>query len=190
MAELPYHVDSYYPPRAGVADRRRAAELSAKRLVAQGWRLQPVTAAAAHFATTRWGKAWCDNLDAWQEHASRMAHGLGYLRNGAVINLRIEGGKVTAMVQGSKLYNVRIDVKPLSPAKWAKLREAFANDPDGLGLGAALVPTPRELQTNCECPDWSGYCKHVAAALYGVAVRLDAQPELLLALRGVAPAEP
>jgi uncharacterized Zn finger protein len=32
-------------------------------------------------------------------------------------------------------------------------------------------------------------CKHVAATLYGVGVRLDHEPELLFTLRGVDPAE-
>jgi uncharacterized Zn finger protein len=38
---------------------------------------------------------------------------------------------------------------------------------------------------NCSCPDWAVMCKHVAAVLYGVGVRLDADPELLFALRDV-----
>ena len=37
----------------------------------------------------------------------------------------------------------------------------------------------------CDCPDWAGMCKHVAAVLYGVGARLDHSPEMLFLLRGV-----
>jgi len=37
----------------------------------------------------------------------------------------------------------------------------------------------------CSCPDWAVMCKHVCAALYGLGVRLDEQPELLFRLRKV-----
>jgi hypothetical protein len=37
----------------------------------------------------------------------------------------------------------------------------------------------------CSCPDWAEMCKHVAAVLYGVSVRLDERPELFFTLRQV-----
>jgi hypothetical protein len=37
----------------------------------------------------------------------------------------------------------------------------------------------------CSCPDWAAMCKHVAATLYGVGVRLDERPELFFTLRQV-----
>ena len=43
----------------------------------------------------------------------------------------------------------------------------------------------REIKFSCSCPDWASMCKHVAAVLYGVGARLDAQPELLFVLRKV-----
>ena len=47
-----------------------------------------------------------------------------------------------------------------------------------------LFPRPVEIGLSCSCPDWAGMCKHVAATLYAVGVRLDESPELLFALRG------
>src|SRR5205814_79045 len=55
--------------------------------------------------------------------------------------------------------------------------------------GEGLFPAPAEIKLTCSCPDWAGMCKHVAAVLYGVGARLDAQPELLFRLRGVEEAE-
>ncbi|MEQ8667562.1 MAG: SWIM zinc finger family protein, partial [Pirellulales bacterium] len=46
-------------------------------------------------------------------------------------------------------------------------------------------PGDSEIHLDCDCPDWAGLCKHLAAVLYGVGARLDEQPELLFLLRGV-----
>jgi uncharacterized Zn finger protein len=48
-----------------------------------------------------------------------------------------------------------------------------------------LFPLPGEMKFDCDCPDWAGMCKHVAAVLYGVGARLDELPEMLFVLRGV-----
>jgi DNA-binding transcriptional regulator YiaG len=48
-----------------------------------------------------------------------------------------------------------------------------------------LFPLPGEMKFDCDCPDWAGMCKHVAAVLYGVGARLDNSPEMLFVLRGV-----
>jgi uncharacterized Zn finger protein len=48
-----------------------------------------------------------------------------------------------------------------------------------------LFPKPGEIKLACDCPDWAGMCKHIAAVLYGVGARLDQQPELLFLLRNV-----
>lgn len=52
-----------------------------------------------------------------------------------------------------------------------------------------LFPEPRELALDCSCPDGARVCKHVAAVLYGVSVRLDSRPELFFDLRCVDQAE-
>jgi len=48
-----------------------------------------------------------------------------------------------------------------------------------------LFPLPGEIKFDCDCPDWAGMCKHIAAVLYGVGARLDHSPEMLFLLRGV-----
>src|SRR5438132_6772409 len=48
-----------------------------------------------------------------------------------------------------------------------------------------LFPEPREMTLDCSCPDAAEVCKHVAAVLYGVGIRLDARPELFFVLRQV-----
>src|SRR6185503_12475332 len=58
--------------------------------------------------------------------------------------------------------------------------------------GTGLFPAPAEITYDCSCPDGArgGWlCKHVAATLYGVGVRLDEDPQLLFRLRRVAHAD-
>jgi len=50
---------------------------------------------------------------------------------------------------------------------------------------AGLFPLAKDIQLDCDCPDWADMCKHIAAVLYGVGARLDEKPELLFLLRGV-----
>ena len=51
--------------------------------------------------------------------------------------------------------------------------------------GTGLFPSPKEIAFSCSCPDSAAMCKHVAATLYGIGVRLDVEPELLFGLRKV-----
>jgi uncharacterized Zn finger protein len=48
-----------------------------------------------------------------------------------------------------------------------------------------LFPSPKQISFECSCPDAAEMCKHVAATLYGVGVRMDEKPELFFELRGV-----
>jgi uncharacterized Zn finger protein len=131
------------------------------------------------------------------------------LRNGLVIDLRIAPGTVTALVSGSEVYEIRVRIKPMPDRRWKAMVKACAGRIDSVvellagrfdqsvmahvcRQGTGLFPAPAEMAYECTCPDGFGggwLCKHVAATLYGVGVRLDEDPELLFRLRGVAPAD-
>jgi len=51
--------------------------------------------------------------------------------------------------------------------------------------GSGLFPAPKEIDFDCNCPDWAYMCKHVAATLYGIGTRLDEDPGLFFVLRKV-----
>ena len=194
---------SFYPPYVPVAERKRKAAAAAKKLSAKSGRaLAPVTLATKKIATTFWGKAWCDNLEAYSDYANRLPRGRSYVRNGSVIDLQITNGKVEALVQGSDLYKIAIGFKPLAPKRWADFKARSAGKVTNLldllqgrlskeiladltAKGAGLFPAPKEIELGCSCPDWADMCKHVAAVLYGVGARLDEKPELFFTLRGV-----
>jgi uncharacterized Zn finger protein len=189
-----------------VAQRQANALRQASKMAKKGQPTAPVTIAGRQIAGTFWGKAWCDNLEAYSDFENRLPRGRTYVRNGSVIDLQIAQGRVTALVNGSELYRISIDIKPLAKPLWRDLLSACAGQIDSIiellqgRLSAAvmkivtrrergLFPTPKQIEMDCSCPDWAGMCKHVAATLYGVGARLDQKPELLFLLRGVDPAD-
>ena len=192
----------FYRPYVSVAERRRKAEQAAKRLVKQGKKLQPVQPEGRKIATTFWGEAWCDNLEAYSDFANRLPRGRSYLTNGSVIDLQISAGKITALVQGSELYKITIKIDPLSKARWEQFKKSSGGSITNLldllqgklskdiladitTRGTGLFPSPKEIHMHCSCPDWAGVCKHVAAVMYGIGTRLDSNPELFFTLRDV-----
>src|SRR6266540_3946265 len=194
-------------PYVPVAQRRAKAERELAKLSNKSRALvSPVLLEGRAIARTFWGKAWCDNLEAYSDFANRLPRGRTYVRNGSVVNLQIAQGKVTARVAGSDLYKIEIKIKPLAAKLWQSIQKECAGKIDSLmellqgRLSAAvmeivtrpergLFPTPREIELDCSCPDWADLCKHVAASLYGVGARLDQKPELLFLLRGVDAAD-
>jgi uncharacterized Zn finger protein len=192
-----------YAPYVSVAQRRANAKRELAALEKKtGHKADPVVLDGKKIAVTFWGKAWCDNLEAYGDFANRLPRGRTYVRNGSVCDLSVKPGKVTARVCGSELYDVTVTVKPLAADKWAAVKRACAGQIGSLvellkgKLSAqvmkvvtdrpgGLFPAPREIEMDCSCPDYATMCKHVAAALYGIGARLDRQPELLFTLRGV-----
>ena len=172
----------------------------------EGRTLFPVESAGRSVAKSFWGRAWCRNIESYQDYESRLPRGRSYLKNGTVIDLGIEPGRVTALVVGGELYRVSIAIDPVRPERWEELRRRCAGRIESLvdlvegklsesviellcSPETGLFPAPEEIHMSCDCPDWADLCKHLAAVLYGVGVRLDAEPELLFVLRGVDPAE-
>ena len=185
-----------------VAERQAKAALMAKKLAKKGRQLAPVTVAGRAIATTFWGRAWCENLESYSDFSNRLPRGRTYVRNGLVLDLQINPGRTTALVSGTRLYEVCIDIGRLSAINWKRIRSECGGQIDTLvellsgrlskhvmavvtRRAGGLFPVPREIAMSCSCPDWAGMCKHVAAALYGVGNRLDRQPELLFLLRQV-----
>jgi uncharacterized Zn finger protein len=119
-----------------------------------------------------------------------------------VVHLEISEGKIDALVRGSSMYTVKVAVAALAKTRWrgvvadcsGKIASLVELLQGKLSSGVmavvtdrdrGLFPSPREITLSCSCPDWATMCKHVAAVMYGVGARLDAEPELLFRLRGL-----
>lgn len=192
-----------FAPYVPVAQRRaNAAKFAAKLAKKEKRQLAPVSISGRAMATTYWGKAWCDNLEAYSDYANRLPRGRTYARNGSVIDLQIKEGKIEAIVSGSEIYTITISIDTLARTLWNRLKaecsQSIASLIDLLqgrfDAGVmkrlahpteGLFPRPKEIKMKCSCPDSAGLCKHLAAVLYGVGNRLDSSPELLFTLRNV-----
>lgn len=179
------------------------AKETTKREAKKGKTLSPVVISGRTIAKEWWGKAWCDNLERYADYESRLDRGKRYVRTGAVIDLQIQKGKVSARVQGRRKspYKVEIRISPLSEERCQKIIALCGNKIQNIEMltegrfpkelqeaflkEGGLFPEPREISFNCSCPDWALMCKHVAAVLYGIGARFDENPLLFFELRGI-----
>ena len=191
-----------WKPYVPVAQRRAKAVKKIKNLQKKGMVVQPVELAQRKIATTFWGKSWCEHIESINDYENRLPRGRTYVRNGSVCHLSIEKGKISAIVAGSYLYNIEIEIQSLPIKKWLEIKKQCSGQigsilellsgqlSDGVmnivcHREQGLFPIQSEIKLSCSCPDWANMCKHVAAVLYGVASRLDHSPEQLFLLRGV-----
>ncbi len=189
-------------PYVPVAKRRANTAREMNKLRKKGMNIEPVEIAGRKIARTFWGQGWCEHLEQFSDYANRLPRGRTYVRNGSVCHLEIKQGQVDAIVSGSALYRVGIEIKPLSKPKWKRVRTQCAGQIGSMlellqgrlskgvmGIvthhSEGLFPQPKEIKFSCDCPDWADMCKHVAAVLYGVGARLDQRPDLLFLLRNV-----
>jgi len=157
------------------------------------------------FGESWWAKRWINVLESFNIGA-RLGRGRSYARNGQVLSIEIEKGKIHSKVQGSrpKPYAVQIEIKTLSASDWKKLAKAFSHEaiysakllagemPPDIekafnGVKLSLFPEKlKDLKTECSCPDWSNPCKHIAAVYYLLGEEFDRDPFLIFKLRGMS----
>jgi uncharacterized Zn finger protein len=189
-------------PYVPVAQRQKNAQKELAKLAKRGESPTPVKVEGRKIAASFWGKSWCENLEHYSDFANRLPRGRTYVRNGSVVDLKIDKGEILARVAGSELYRIKIEVTPVKPVRWKAICRDCAGTVGSLvellqgrlaksvmervcSKGDGLFPAPEEIKLSCSCPDWADMCKHIAAALYGVGARLDEKPELLFVLRNV-----
>ena len=197
---MAYGDDSY--ETAAEREERLAREIAKRR--ERGEPFEPVVCEVARGmpAKTFWGKAWCENLERYSDYEQRLPRGRSYLRRGQVHDLEINVGNIFAYVVGREIYEVEISVITLATQRWEDLKTSLAGEVrnlvallsgqlgDGVmervtDRGTGLFPTPKQISFNCTCPDHADLCKHAAAALYAVGIKLDDEPESLFRLRKV-----
>jgi len=193
-----------FAPYVSVGERKAKAAKKLKELQKKDPNIKPIIIEGSAIANSWWGKSWNKNLEKYADFSNRIGRGRSYVRHGAVIDLRIDKGVVNAQVQGSDStpYAITIKIKKINKETWAKivfecdgkmdsLHELLAGSfPKSLeemftAKGCGLFPSPKEIEFDCDCPDWADMCKHIAAVLYGIGARLDNDPKLFFTLRNV-----
>ncbi len=186
-----------------VEELKRKAQESASKAEKKGKKMHPIVIEGRAITQSWWGKAWCHKMESYADYATRLDRGKRYVRSGAVIDLQITNGKISARVQGSRKapYKVEIRISRLNEEhcqtiiqqcsrKIENLKElingSFPDDLKKLFLSdSGLFPSPKEISYQCSCPDWALMCKHVAAVMYGIGARFDENPFLFFELRGI-----
>jgi uncharacterized Zn finger protein len=151
-----------------------------------------------------WGERWVGLLDGLAAgDARRVARGRALARRGAVEDLRVEPGRITALVAEDRISPERVEVTWPVPSDeaWAAASAALADQlrftaalldgdlPEDIDevlapAGVHLLPQLAELTTRCSCAEPTDWCRHVAAVHVAAGSLLDRDPAVLLRLRG------
>jgi uncharacterized Zn finger protein len=193
-----------YPRYVTAGEKKANAAKKLEQLKKKNPGIHPILLEGRTLARTWWAKSWNYNLERYADYSNRIGRGRAYVRNGAVLDLQIDAGKVESPVQGSraKPYSVHIGINPLSKKIHRDIQVACEGKLDSLQALLAgefpetlreifmardrgLFPSPKDIKFSCSCPDWAYMCKHVAATLYGIGARLDEEPALFFKLRQV-----
>ncbi|WP_419993332.1 SWF or SNF family helicase [Streptomyces boninensis] len=159
-------------------------------------------AAGRGFAQTWWGQAWQQALEASVLDSRLLRKGRKLARAGAVGAVSVRAGRLTSVVQDRDRTPYRADVlvQRLTDADWDRLLDVIADRAghiaalldrdmppqlveDAAAAGVDLLPGIGDLQPECGCEEWED-CEHTAALAYQAARLLDADPFVLLLMRG------
>ena len=165
-------------------------------------RLAPRHGTAAR-ARTWWGKAWVRAVEESAYGEGELRRGRTLARGGRVGGITVEPGRFLAAVEeGDDVLTVTGTVPVLDAAGLATFTETVAAEsgrvaallagdlPHGLvehaeEAGVELLPYGGELATRCSCDPWTDPCHHALAVLQQLTWLLEADPFVLLVLRGV-----
>lgn len=198
------YYDREFPRYVPVAEKYAKVQKKLQQLKKKDPNITPLILQGSKLVRTWWGMAWNKNLENYADYSNRISRGRSYIKNGCVLDFKINPGEVTSLVQGTMLqpYEVTIKIKPLSQDAWTEIKKQCEGKIESLqeliegrfpkeldevftAKGKGLFPSPTEIKFGCNCLDWASMCKHVAATLYGVGVKLDDDPKLFFLLRQV-----
>ena len=138
--------------------------------------------------------------------ARLVQRGEALVRRGAVEDLRIVPGKITATVRDERggPCDVALRWPVAEEESWGAAVEVLSDElrftaalldhvlPEDLvdrlaGTGVALAPEPDELLVRCSCDGEASRCRHLVATFTALATLVERDPSQLLLLRGRDP---
>lgn len=155
-------------------------------------------------ATTWWGKAFVRAVEEAAYTEGDLRRGRSLARAGTVGGISLTAGRMVAAVHDEHgLFTVDARLPVLEAEAQAALVEVVAAEAGRIGsllagdlphslvehadeAGVELLPFGTELEATCTCVGWLDPCPHALAVLSQVAWLVDADPLVLLHLRGVA----
>ncbi|MEV5322877.1 SWIM zinc finger family protein [Nonomuraea sp. NPDC052634] len=166
---------------------------------ARGFPAFPRQRAGARFAASWWGRAWIQAMEDTSLDAGLLRKGRAYAKTGQLGPITVSPGRLAAVAEND--YDVVVSVEQLTDAEWERFLDQVAakaghiaalldgDMPHDLVEAAQdaavpLLPSVGDLEPECSCPDWGHPCVHAAALCYQASWLLDADPFVLLLLRG------
>ncbi|WP_367128127.1 SWIM zinc finger family protein [Saccharothrix sp. HUAS TT1] len=151
-----------------------------------------------------WGKAWLQALEDTSLDQKPLKQGRKYAHAGLVGTITVSPGRLDATVYDVEdTYRTSVRLTPLTDAEWDRFLGQIAAKAGHLAAlldrempreladaaadaGVPLLPGIGDLDPECTCPGWELPCKHAAALCHQASWLLDADPWVLLLLRGRA----
>ena len=150
-----------------------------------------------------WVQRWVDLLNTYR-FKKRLERGRIYAREGNILHMEFQKGKVHAKVQGTadEPYKLQISIERFTDEDWDYVVGSIAEKaiysakllagtmPDDIEAvftsnGLSLFPFKlAEVRSRCNCPDPQNPCKHIAAVYYQLGDFFREDPFVLFELRG------
>ena len=155
-------------------------------------------------ATRWWAKAWVRAVEEASYSSADLTAARAISRSGRIGQIRVEPGRFVAAVEDERgLWAVQGTVPVLDPRAGDALVETVAAEAGRVAAllagdlphtlvehaeeaGVELLPFGSELGSTCTCQAWTDPCPHALAVMYQLAWLVEADPFVLLHLRGLA----
>ncbi|GLZ41856.1 SWIM zinc finger family protein [Actinokineospora sp. NBRC 105648] len=161
------------------------------------------------FAKTWWGNAWITAMEDTALDGEQLRKGRRRADSGHVGTITVSPGRIDARVHDGDEYSeygTVLRFSELSDPEWDRLLDRVAAKAGHIAAlldgdiphelvetaddaGVRLLPGYGDLDPECDCPGWEHPCRHAAALAYQAAWLLDADPFMLLLIRGRERAE-
>ncbi|MEV0617440.1 hypothetical protein AB0I81_29250 [Nonomuraea sp. NPDC050404] len=166
---------------------------------ARGFAAFPRQRAGARFATSWWGRAWVQAMEDTSLDHNLLRKGRAYAKTGRLGPITVSPGRIAAVAETE--YDVVVRVEQLTEAAWERFLDQVAAKAGHIAAlldrdmphelveaaedaAVPLLPAVGDLEPECPCPDWGHPCEHAAALCYQASWLLDADPFVLLLMRG------
>ena len=154
-------------------------------------------------ATTWWGRAWARAVEEASYGNGDLKRGQRLARSGAVGGIAVVAGSAfAAVVEGDDAWTTSVGIPVLDEQSASAFIEVVAAESGRIAAlvagelphtlvehaeeaGVELLPFGGEFEARCNCDHWVAPCPHALAVLSQVAWLVDADPFVLLALRGL-----
>jgi uncharacterized Zn finger protein len=154
-------------------------------------------------ASTWWGKAWVRGIEESAYNETDLGRARALSRAGVVGGITVRRGLFVASVSdGDGLYTASVALPVLDETTTSALVEVIAAQTGRIGsllagelphslvehaeeAGVELLPYGGELGSTCTCDHWADPCTHALAVLQQLTWLVEADPFVLLGLRGL-----